>query len=72
MKKTDSEIKEAVSRVLEWDTRVDEAAIGVAVTSGVVTRTGSVGSWGKRIAVQEAAHRVAGVLDVANDYGEGT
>ena len=34
---------------------------------GVVALNGHVDSWGKRIAAQEAAHRVAGVLDVAND-----
>jgi osmotically-inducible protein OsmY len=67
MKKSDSEIKEAVTKELKWDTRVDEAAIGVAVTGGVVTLTGAVNSWGKKISAQEAAHRVAGVLDVAND-----
>jgi osmotically-inducible protein OsmY len=34
---------------------------------GVVTLTGTVSSSAKRHAAQEAAHRVAGVLDVAND-----
>jgi osmotically-inducible protein OsmY len=67
MKKIDSDIKHEVERELEWDTRVNEPEIGVSVTDGVVTLNGSVGSWGKKLAAQEAAHRVTGVLDVAND-----
>jgi osmotically-inducible protein OsmY len=39
----------------------------VEVDQGVVTLTGTVSSYAKRLAAQEAAHRVAGVLDVAND-----
>ncbi len=39
----------------------------MAVKEKVVTLTGTVSSWAKRLAAQEAAHRVAGVLDVAND-----
>ena len=32
-----------------------------------VTLMGIVDSWAKKLAAQQAAHRVAGVLDVAND-----
>lgn len=67
MKLTDSQIQQAVLRQLRWDTRVDETDIGVEVRGGVVTLTGTVSNWAKRLAAQEAAHRVAGVLDVAND-----
>lgn len=67
MKKTDSEVKQLVSEELKWDTRVKETDVGVGVTHGVVTLTGTVGSYGERQAAQRAAHRVAGVLDVAND-----
>jgi osmotically-inducible protein OsmY len=67
MTRSDAEIKVDVAKELGWDTRLDEAAIGVSVTDGIVTLTGTVGSWGKRMAAQEAAHRVRGVLDVAND-----
>jgi osmotically-inducible protein OsmY len=67
MKKTGSEIQQAVLQELKWDTRVDETDVGVEVDAGVVTLTGTVSSWAKRLAAQEAAHRVAGVLDVAND-----
>lgn len=65
--RSDSDIQHGVLRELEWDSRVDHTDVGVTVRSGVVTLTGNVDSWAKRIAAKEAAHRVAGVLDVAND-----
>jgi len=65
--KSDLEIQRAVTEELAWDCRVDQAAIGVHVRSGIVTLTGDVDAWSKRVAAEEAAHRVAGVLDVAND-----
>jgi osmotically-inducible protein OsmY len=46
---------------------VRETDVGVEVDKGVVTLTGTVDSWTARLAAQEAAHRVSGVLDVAND-----
>jgi osmotically-inducible protein OsmY len=67
MKRTDSQIKQLVTDELKWDTQVKETAVGVEVDHGVVTLTGSVSSYGERQAAQRAAHRVAGVLDVAND-----
>jgi osmotically-inducible protein OsmY len=67
MKKTDAEIQKDVLAELEWDTRVRETDVGVAVDRGIVTLSGKVDSQAKREAAQEAAHRVAGVLDVAND-----
>ena len=63
----DSEIQEEVMNELRWDTRVDETDVGVEVHHGAVTLTGTAKSWAKKLAAQEAAHRVAGVLDVAND-----
>jgi len=65
--KTDSQIQRDVLDELKWDTRVKETDIGVAVHTGVVTLTGTVHGWTERVAAQRAAHRVAGVLDVAND-----
>jgi osmotically-inducible protein OsmY len=67
VQKTDAEIQAAVIRELKWDTRVEETDVGVEVDGGIVTLTGAVTSWGKKLAAQQAAHRVAGVLDVAND-----
>jgi osmotically-inducible protein OsmY len=67
IKRTDSEIQQDVLRELKWDTRVEETDVGVQVDEGVVTLSGTVSSWGKRFAAEDAAHRVRGVLDVAND-----
>lgn len=67
IKKTDTQIHHDVIEELKWDSRVDETEVGVQVAAGVVTLTGTVTSWAKRVAAQEAARRVIGVLDVAND-----
>jgi len=67
MTKTDAQIHHDVLEELKWDSRVDETEVGVQVVRGVVTLTGTVTSWAKRVAAQEAAHRVIGVHDVAND-----
>jgi osmotically-inducible protein OsmY len=67
MTKTDAQIHHDVLEELKWDSRVDETEVGVQVASGIVTLTGTVTSWAKRVAAQEAAHRVIGVHDVAND-----
>jgi osmotically-inducible protein OsmY len=65
--KSDTHIHQDVLTELKWDTRVEETDVGVEVDKGIVTLTGTVSSYAKRVAAQEAAHRVAGVLDVAND-----
>lgn len=67
LRKTDRDIQGDVIRELAWDTRLAPAEVGVQVRSGTVTLTGTVQSWAKLRAATEAAHRVAGVLDVAND-----
>lgn len=64
---TDAEIRDAVLRELAWDSRVDEASVGVTVQDRVVTLSGHVRSDAEKTAAQEAAHHVRGVLDVAND-----
>jgi osmotically-inducible protein OsmY len=66
-KKTDNEIKRQVLRELKWDSRIGWSQIGVEVTEGVVTLSGVVPSYARKLAAQEAAHRITGVLDVAND-----
>ena len=65
--KSDSEIQRDVYQELRWDSRVDQTDIGVEVDDGVVTLTGTVDSYAKKLAAREAAHRVLGVLDVADD-----
>lgn len=66
-KKSDSALKQDVTRELVWDTRVNETRIGVEVDKAIVTLSGIVDSYAERMAAQDAAHRVNGVLDVVND-----
>jgi osmotically-inducible protein OsmY len=63
----DSELQQRVMDELHWDTRVEVAEIGVGADDGVVTLTGYVDSYAKRVAAENAAHRVPGARDVAND-----
>jgi osmotically-inducible protein OsmY len=65
--RTDAEIQSDVVSELEWDARLDAGEIGVAVRHGVVTLIGNVASNARRSVAAKAAHRVAGVRDVAND-----
>ena len=65
--KSNQEIQDHVQQELGWDSRIDAADIGVAVDAGIVTLSGTVNSYAERQAAQEAALRVSGVHDVAND-----
>ena len=64
---TDQDIQRDVLNELKWEPRVQPNEIGVAVKDGVVTLTGWVESYTKKWAAEAAAHRVRGVLAVAND-----
>ncbi len=66
-KRSDRELAQQVLRELRWDSRIGTSNLSVEVNDAVATLTGLVSSYAKKIAAQEAAHRVAGVLDVAND-----
>lgn len=65
--RTDDQIQKDVLHELKWNPRVQSTEIGVAVKDGIVTLTGWVNSYTKRWAAEEIAHRVRGVLAVAND-----
>jgi osmotically-inducible protein OsmY len=65
--KSDEEIRNDAMFQLDWDSRLRRSDIGVSVKKGVVTLTGTVDSYAKKLAAQKAAHSVRGVLDVAND-----
>lgn len=66
-RKVDPDIQQDVLRELAWDTHVSPTEVAVLVKNGVVTLVGTVDSWAKVRAAEQAAHRVAGVRDVAND-----
>lgn len=65
--RSDGEIQAAVFDELDWDSRVTATDIGVSVQQRIVTLTGTVPSYAERQAAEAAAHRLHGVLDVAND-----
>ncbi|MFO7674630.1 MAG: BON domain-containing protein [Lutibacter sp.] len=65
--KTDYEIKEDVLSELAWQPNIDETKIGVIVEDGVVTLSGVVDSYTKKIAAEKAAKAVKGVKAVALD-----
>jgi osmotically-inducible protein OsmY len=65
--RSDEEIQRDVLEELKWDPRVQVNEIGVAVKDGIVTLTGWVDSYMKKLAAEEAAHRVRGVRAVVND-----
>jgi osmotically-inducible protein OsmY len=65
--KTDAQIMDDVLQELKADTRIGGREVDVELDQGVVTLSGTVDSYAVRIAAIEAAHRVAGVLDVADD-----
>jgi osmotically-inducible protein OsmY len=65
--RTDAQIQADVLAELKWEPRLQPNEIGVIVKGGVVTLTGSVDSYVKRWAAEDAAHRVRGVKAVANE-----
>jgi osmotically-inducible protein OsmY len=71
MQKTDAQLQRDVFDALRSDPRLQPGEIEISTTSGEVTLTGIVGSWEQKLGAAEAAHRVPGVLDVANDITVG-
>jgi osmotically-inducible protein OsmY len=65
--KTDVEIKDDVLEELAWQSNVDETQIGVIVEKGVVTLSGVVNNYSKKLAAEKAAKNVEGVKAVALD-----
>jgi osmotically-inducible protein OsmY len=64
--KSDARLQREVVRELRRETGVRHTDVGVGALAGVVMLTGTVASQAQRVAAQKAAHRVPGVLDVAN------
>jgi osmotically-inducible protein OsmY len=66
--KSDTQIRDNVIDELRWDPQISEPdAIGVAVTDGAVTLTGSVPAYAEKLAATSAAERVYGIKAVANE-----
>jgi osmotically-inducible protein OsmY len=67
MKKENKALRTHVLDELDWAPNVDAENIGVAVSDGVVTLSGSVPSYAEKRAAERAVLRVAGVKGIAND-----
>lgn len=65
--KTDLEIQKNVMDQLRWQPILDAAEIGVSVKNGIVTLSGLVNSYPKKLAAEKAAKKVSGVKAVAED-----
>ena len=65
--KTDSEIQKDVIDELRWEPFLKTSEIGVSVKSGIVTLSGTVDTYSKKVSAENAAKRVEGVKAVAED-----
>lgn len=65
--KTDYEIQQDVMNQLKWDPFLKSSEIGVAVKDGIVTLSGHVDIYSKKIEAERAAKKVSGVRAVAED-----
>lgn len=65
--KTDIEIKKDVLEELKWQPYIDETQIGVIVEDGIVTLSGTLDSFAKKLAAERAVKKVAGVRGIAMD-----
>ncbi|HTN19668.1 MAG TPA: BON domain-containing protein [Pelobium sp.] len=65
--KTDVQIQKDVMEELKWEPGLRTSDIGVTAKDGVVTLSGQVDSYMKKLSAERAAKRVAGVKAVAED-----
>jgi len=65
--KTDIQIQKDVMEQLKWEPFLNAAEIGVAVKNGIVTLSGHVDSYSKKLTAENAAKKIAGVKAVAED-----
>lgn len=62
--KTNEVIQKRVQDAIAWEPLLDAAAIGVTVKDGIVTLTGTVDNYTKKLEAENAAKKVAGVKAV--------
>jgi osmotically-inducible protein OsmY len=65
--KPDSQLKQEVEDELMSNSAVDANGIGVAVVDGIVTLSGHVPDYAKKVAAEKCALRIAGVVAVVID-----
>jgi osmotically-inducible protein OsmY len=71
--KSNESLQKDVQDAIKWEPLLHAAEIGVIVKNGIVTLTGTVDSYSKKIEAENAAKKVAGVKAVVEeidiDYG---
>ena len=63
----DAQLQQAVLDAFNWEPSVQAGHIGVTANAGVVTLSGHVDSYAKKLAAETAARRVRGVKAVAEE-----
>lgn len=69
--KTDVEIQKDVIEQLKWEPFLNAAQIGVSVKNGVVTLSGQVDTYSKKILAEKTTKKVLGVRAIAEDIQVG-
>jgi len=69
--KTDIEIQKDVVEQLKWEPFLNAAQIGVAVKDGIVTLSGQVDAYSKKVLAEKTVKKVAGVKAIAEDIQVG-
>jgi len=69
--KSDFQIQKDVMDELKWDPFISISEIGVSVKNGIVTLSGHVDTYSKKLAAEKAAKKVSGVKAVAEDLTVG-
>lgn len=69
--RSDIQIQEDVIEQLKWEPFLNSAEIGVAVKNGIVTLSGIVDTYSKKITAEDAAKKIAGVKAVAENIQVG-
>ena len=74
--KTNEHLQKDVEDAIKWEPLLSAAEIGVTAKDGVVTLTGSVDSYAKKIEAEAAAKKISGVIAVVEKieiwFGNGT
>jgi osmotically-inducible protein OsmY len=65
--KSDHQIREDIIDQLKWEPFLNASQIEVAVKNGIVTLTGQVDAYSKKLAAENAAKKIAGVKAIAED-----
>ena len=69
--RTDADIQKDVMAQLKWEPFLEASEIGVAVKDGIVTLSGVVDSYGKKVSAEQAAKKILGVKAVAEEIRVG-